>query len=590
LSQPTTGNQGTLAVAAQNGLNTLRFTAANSQRYQFALPILSGSTAGSMYMVYRVVSTTAANFMLDWGGGGSAANAWPYSDGNIYTDFGTNAQRACGTPTTSLSATYHIISIESATNDWAIYVDGGKGGSSGGTIPLYSVSSSTVTWTGTAPYLGAATGLSGFLDGWVAEIYFTNAKQTTADRQKNEGYLAWKWGLTGNLDPSHPYKTVAPTYAVPKISIGDGVVNGTPGSVLFVGAGSVLAQDNTNFFWDATNYLLKLGGTGTQAKVYLNSIPALYQIPNASGNNWFEAGAGNVSLTGNNNLGTGDQCLQGLTTGSNNTAIGAFALYTQMTGSGNIALGQQSLGGNPSDGYNIAIGDYCLHDLGILGGTGGTGNLAFGSQAGTHLTSGDSNIFMGRLAVQNMITGNFNTVIGAAAGANLGTSSSPVTTNTLVGYRTGTNLAGGSSYNTWLGSFIGPTGTYTSTIAIAEGSSYFLFDANLLTTNTWSCSIFGAPTGLHIYNMIGGYGVSPTNYERAILDWNPTANVFRIGYQSGGSGALARLIAIDAFSKAGAPAAADLPAGTFAFIDDTTNNQTWLVFNKAGTIRKVQLT
>jgi hypothetical protein len=59
--------------------------------------------------------------------------------------------------------------------------------------------------------------------------------------------------------------------------------------------------------------------------------------------------------------------------------------------------------------------------------------------------------------------------------------------------------------------------------------------------------------------------------------------------QKGGTGT-ARLIAIDGFQKAGAPAAGDLPSGTCAFIDDTTNNQTWLVFNKAGTIRKVQLT
>ena len=97
------------------------------------------------------------------------------------------------------------------------------------------------------------------------------------------------------------------------------------------------------------------------------------------------------------------------------------------------------------------------------------------------------------------------------------------------------------------------------------------------------------PTGLHIYNKADtGYPQPATNYERAILDWNPTANVFRIGSQAAGTGVV-RLIAIDAFSKTGAPASTDLPTGTCAFIDDTTNNQTWLCFNKAGTVRKVQL-
>ena len=34
---------------------------------------------------------------------------------------------------------------------------------------------------------------------------------TTADRQKLEGYLAWKWGLEANLPAGHPYKSTPPT-------------------------------------------------------------------------------------------------------------------------------------------------------------------------------------------------------------------------------------------------------------------------------------------------------------------------------------------------------------------------------------------
>lgn len=42
-------------------------------------------------------------------------------------------------------------------------------------------------------------------------------------------------------------------------AIGGTVTGGTQGSVLFVGAASVLAQDNANFFWDDTNNFLGLG-------------------------------------------------------------------------------------------------------------------------------------------------------------------------------------------------------------------------------------------------------------------------------------------------------------------------------------------
>lgn len=45
------------------------------------------------------------------------------------------------------------------------------------------------------------------------------------------------------------------------MSIGGTVTSGTTGSVLFVGAGPVLAQDNATFFWDTTNKRLGIGTT-----------------------------------------------------------------------------------------------------------------------------------------------------------------------------------------------------------------------------------------------------------------------------------------------------------------------------------------
>ena len=45
------------------------------------------------------------------------------------------------------------------------------------------------------------------------------------------------------------------------IAIGETVSGGTAGSVLFVGAGPLLAQDNSNFFWDNANKRLGIGTT-----------------------------------------------------------------------------------------------------------------------------------------------------------------------------------------------------------------------------------------------------------------------------------------------------------------------------------------
>jgi len=73
--------------------------------------------------------------------------------------------------------------------------------------------------------------------------------------------------LTGALKPNGVAGTVgyvlqsggagvAPTWVAPgtaTMTIGSAVASGTVGSVLFVGAGTTLAQDNANLFWDDTN-------------------------------------------------------------------------------------------------------------------------------------------------------------------------------------------------------------------------------------------------------------------------------------------------------------------------------------------------
>jgi hypothetical protein len=47
--------------------------------------------------------------------------------------------------------------------------------------------------------------------GSVAEMAIVTGSMTLVDRQKMEGYLAWKWGLVDNLPSDHPYKDAPPT-------------------------------------------------------------------------------------------------------------------------------------------------------------------------------------------------------------------------------------------------------------------------------------------------------------------------------------------------------------------------------------------
>jgi len=69
-----------------------------------------------------------------------------------------------------------------------------------------------------------------------------------------------------------------------KLSIGSTIAAATVGSVLFVGAGSVLAQNNSNLFWDNTNNQLKAAsGFFFGEFIQTTSTPGVYIGGNAGG-------------------------------------------------------------------------------------------------------------------------------------------------------------------------------------------------------------------------------------------------------------------------------------------------------------------
>jgi hypothetical protein len=81
-----------------------------------------------------------------------------------------------------------------------------------------------------------------------------------------------------------------------------------------------------------------------------------------------------------------------------------------------------------------------------------------------------------------------------------------------------------------------------------------------------------------------------THYERGGFDWLASASTLRIMSEAGSAGGTKRVIAIDGFSKAGAAVAADIPAGTWALVRDTSGSTTKLIYNNAGTLMSVALT
>jgi len=75
-----------------------------------------------------------------------------------------------------------------------------------------SAATSTQSQTSTTFTIGSSssTGSGYKINGEVAEILVYVGTISTSQQQQIEGYLAWKWGLQGSLNPSHPYATVNP--------------------------------------------------------------------------------------------------------------------------------------------------------------------------------------------------------------------------------------------------------------------------------------------------------------------------------------------------------------------------------------------
>lgn len=84
----------------------------------------------------------------------------------------------------------------------------------------------------------------------------------------------------------------------------------TVGSVLFIGTGSELAQDNANLFWDDTNNRLGIGNILPQTNLHIGGTSATFRVSNlstdASNGEWFEASwSTNVLNLGTNFNGAG---------------------------------------------------------------------------------------------------------------------------------------------------------------------------------------------------------------------------------------------------------------------------------------------
>ena len=215
-SQGTSGSRPTVVTASQNSLNGISFDGVDD-RLVFSSALLSATH--SLFILFKPTIEAAIGTVFgQWQAGQTGRYVWSVNQNcggvptsgqfnffNASTTEGACTGAGAGLTTdVSISNTATLVSSISTTGSeqWKLLKNGTE----------WDSATITSVFTGVNSSLGsvnAADGTSPY-DGVIYEVIHLASYASTDTRQRIEGYLAHKWGLTANLPSDHPYKTNAP--------------------------------------------------------------------------------------------------------------------------------------------------------------------------------------------------------------------------------------------------------------------------------------------------------------------------------------------------------------------------------------------
>lgn len=194
----------TYTLGGQNGLNVISVTNngsfVTSQRI-----LLSPLNQVSAFVVLIQSVTPNGNFEFfraDTGGD----IFFPTGYYSVFDMFFTNGG-GMNVNTNSSSLVYNASNITGSVNIYEFVYDGSRRTSYITGSVLVSGTSSGSILTISLSTLRILANITGYL---CEAMYFQRAV-SNIERQQVEGYLAWKWGLQGNLPASHPFKNAPPS-------------------------------------------------------------------------------------------------------------------------------------------------------------------------------------------------------------------------------------------------------------------------------------------------------------------------------------------------------------------------------------------
>jgi len=220
VSQATAANQPTLTASGLNGKPVVTFDGADwlfNANPGALIRNVAGGTVAAVLNYTDAVSQRIPVTVMNGTGAGVRFSTGLQTTGttNIYSrrlDADASASLVTSPPAyTNGTSIIQVGVARYSVGALDQFVNGVAGGT--GTFP--SSGNSSDTDSATLVLGGASTDdgvtLSNKMLGFVGEAVYTNTALSTADRERLEGYFAWKWGLEANLPSDHPFKNTPPT-------------------------------------------------------------------------------------------------------------------------------------------------------------------------------------------------------------------------------------------------------------------------------------------------------------------------------------------------------------------------------------------
>ena len=376
----------TIIPNTMNGLPVVSMTNNANTATNYALASVNAATAFPNF--FNVISVYRSQGTVTY------SVPWAYTNdgvGNLLDQYGstryftsgsaTNSAYTIGATTNTVLVT-QLMNTSGATKFYTEYLNGST------TASLNVQIATTPSATQFSIATRASDRFTTFF-GHICEIIVYNTQMSTANQQVLEGYLAWKWGIQGNLPAAHPYKFInplAPTSAT--FSLTSGLQLWLDASTLNLANGAVVSSwptsggtpytftsSNATYLTNAQNGLgvvsFAAGQSGSIPNFALGTTQTIFMLTYAVGQTTSAVFLEHSSLVNSNPgflLWTG---------GSQNYGINTGAGFVSVSGANiTVANTWQLLGGMNPDSANSNQMSFYLNGGLYASGTAQSGSTA----------------------------------------------------------------------------------------------------------------------------------------------------------------------------------------------------------------------